>query len=941
MASPRRPSSVSHRGYNDGRLHGMSSGSSLHYFLLTFPPAQDPREHQRSSSRRLPSAVRFSDQPHGEQPPSRRPRARHHQSLPLDPSHVIILERIAHILQAGWPGYIPLTVLSNAACRLAGFAPVRPNPALHVSAHGSLQLCSPHLDCSKEMDITCVEWLQAGRNLVRAIRKNLVLPEFLSDSEDSMSSDSPPLADDVSCAFDAHFMGISTRADFESNFSVYVEYDIFIRRQWLVRLQNGSPLLDIQHFHDKVYDSYDRAKTSCTVNTLTSSSSKTFHDRATDVTHDRASSRRSDSSWSRPVDRSKLTETASRPAACTVAPPTTISAGVLAPVNSSPKAKIPGGNLPTAQPSVLGTMAPPPAPSMIRAPTPMLAPSAVDHITVLRTAQCELHFPISTPHKHWRWTALLEEVGGLEQFAEVPKGLQFGFSLGLEDFVLDSTFSPPNHYKSPEHHAFIQAKYAEGTQLGRVSPGYTPALATELFGFYRTAPLNVSEQKPGKLRITVDHSFPRNNPLVRSVNSQIDSSKFRCDWGTFSACWLLVADAPPGTEACVFDVDTAFHNIPTRPTDRPATALLIDGLVRFDGRLNFGISPAPGIFGLVADAIVFIYLNKGIDALIKWVDDFIFFRYRRGFKSDGSPVFAYDESLIWSIADDLGWPWAPDKFVPFSTSFTYIGFNWSIEEKTVSLPDHKHAKYLAKLELWNLGAYVNLRSTESLIGTLNHVTLVIPNGCSHLPELYKFRAAFPVDAPPWCQHRVTPSVFAAIAWWRETLSTSWCSLHIVRPPEPLSIPIFVDASTSWGIGFYMNGKWLAWKLRPGWKSDDRDIGWAEMVAVDLALHAIIASGLRDCHLVINSDNTGVVGALSTGRSRNSQQNAILRRIVENFQAHGIWLTLNWIPTTHNIADAPSRGLFPPKKLLFPYPPAIPTYLKPLITPSVPFHDLTV
>ncbi|KAF5387743.1 hypothetical protein D9615_000294 [Tricholomella constricta] len=382
----------------------------------------------------------------------------------------------------------------------------------------------------------------------------------------------------------------------------------------------------------------------------------------------------------------------------------------------------------------------------------------------------------------------------------------------------------------------------------------------------------------------------------------------------------FLADAPYGTQACVFDVDSAFRNIPTKPIDRTATAILINGLVQLDGRLNFGICPAPGIFGLIADAIVWIYLHKGIDAVIKWVDDFIFFRYPRKFLN-GLPIYSYDESLIWSLAGDLGWPWAADKFVPFSASFTYIGFLWS------------------KLEPWSLGAFVSLHDTESIIGTLNHVCLVVPTGRSHLPALYKFRAAFATDAPRWSKHRVTPAVSTEILWWCSILQHSPCRLDIVRPPDPLDVPIFVDASTSWGIGFCLNGKWLAWKLLPGWKSAECDIGWAEMVAVDLALHAIISGGHSSCHLIIQSDNSGVVGALAAGRSRNSQQNTILRRIVDNFQQHGLWITTNWIPTNLNLADGPSRGTFPPRKLLYPHSPRIPYYLKPFVAPSISFHEL--
>jgi hypothetical protein len=31
--------------------------------------------------------------------------------------------------------------------------------------------------------------------------------------------------------------------------------------------------------------------------------------------------------------------------------------------------------------------------------------------------------------------------------------------------------------------------------------------------------------------------------------------------------------------------------------------------------------------------------------------------------------------------------------------------------------------------------------------------------------------------------------------------------------------LFVDASTGWGIGLILNGKWLAWQFKEGWNSE--------------------------------------------------------------------------------------------------------------------------
>ena len=81
--------------------------------------------------------------------------------------------------------------------------------------------------------------------------------------------------------------------------------------------------------------------------------------------------------------------------------------------------------------------------------------------------------------------------------------------------------------------------------------------------------------------------------------------------------------------------------------------------------------------------------------------------------------------------------------------------------------------------------------------------------------------------------------------------------------------------------------WLAWKLKDGWRTAGHNIGWAKMVAVDLAVKSMISTGLSNCHVIIKSDNAGVVGALGAGRLQNSEQNLILWHILSSFQSHNI------------------------------------------------------
>lgn len=225
-----------------------------------------------------------------------------------------------------------------------------------------------------------------------------------------------------------------------------------------------------------------------------------------------------------------------------------------------------------------------------------------------------------------------------------------------------------------------------------------------------------------------------------------------------------------------------------------------------------------------------------------------------------------------------------------------------------------------------------------MLGTLNHVTLVVPDGRAYMVALAKFRASFAANQPNYVRHTVSRSLRDDMLWWDSKLSETFVGMHIIRPPPPLDMEIFVDASTSWGVGMILEGRWLAWELKHGWESEGRNIGWGEMIAIELAVRTLVAGKLSNAHVIIRSDNQGVIGALRGGKSRGEQQNAILRKIVWLMQEHGIWVSTEYVNTKENPADGPSRGIFPSRNELIAHPPAIPYHLKPYVHNSVQYHD---
>jgi hypothetical protein len=167
-------------------------------------------------------------------------------------------------------------------------------------------------------------------------------------------------------------------------------------------------------------------------------------------------------------------------------------------------------------------------------------------------------------------------------------------------------------------------------------------------------------------------------------------------------------------------------------------------------------------------------------------------------------------------------------------------------------------------------------------------------------------------------------------WWRDALSPPWCGFRFAGSQLQSPDIVHVDAS-DWGIGLVVNNRWRAWKLVDSWKGEGRSIGWAEIVAVELAVGVFVRLRKRDVSILIWSDNAGVVGAFRAQCSRNPEQNASLRRTLLLTNDSNIHLRFLWVALAVNLADGPSRGVLPRSKPLLPLAP-IPPALRDLVVP---------
>ena len=359
---------------------------------------------------------------------------------------------------------------------------------------------------------------------------------------------------------------------------------------------------------------------------------------------------------------------------------------------------------------------------------------------------------------------------------------------------------------------------------------------------------------------------------------------------------------PPGSLGACRDVAEAYRIIPLAKDQWPGTVVRLNEDGPTDAKpfaINtcacFGKKSSGGLFGLFGDALLDIIRATGIGPALRWVDDFIFFsmdkkyigeynklrvrwkaeiarnggKQQRGgriwfkgellpnehseeFAEDMSKPLrvltatqgetkesgrAYTMSDVDAISARLGIPWEKSKDVPFDKIVPFIGFDWNLEEKKVRLQSKKKEKYLGAVEEWRRRSTHTLEDVQKLYGKLLHTCLIVPEGRAYLTKLEKMMGMFH-DTPHRPCHPPRHTDFDLL-WWLRTLSRPTLIREIPGAQEVVDVHAFSDASSTVGIGVVIRDRWRAWSLQPGWDTDQRDIGWAEAVGMELLIRTIL------------------------------------------------------------------------------------------------------
>jgi hypothetical protein len=157
-------------------------------------------------------------------------------------------------------------------------------------------------------------------------------------------------------------------------------------------------------------------------------------------------------------------------------------------------------------------------------------------------------------------------------------------------------------------------------------------------------------------------------------------------------------------------------------------------------------------------------------------------------------------------------------------------------------------------------------------------------------------------------------LISKLSWWDKCLTRPKVDMQLctARIPDN-SLGPFCDNSGSYSIGIVIDGGYDSLKFVHDWRAahgTPHDIRWAEALAPELLTTFLFESHpLYKTHPLVHMDNTGVISTWNKGSLRNEGTNTINGPILHILLYNQHFLSLIYIESAANPADAPSRGLW--------------------------------
>lgn len=480
--------------------------------------------------------------------------------------------------------------------------------------------------------------------------------------------------------------------------------------------------------------------------------------------------------------------------------------------------------------------------------------------------------------------------------------LCFGCLVGYEGpdaFILSKNL--PSALIDPK---IIDEKLTSDLRMARVLEVKIPSLP------FISSPLGLVPKHDGGFWKIHHLSYPRGD----SVNDHITQEACSLSYTSLQQVFKQIIAAGRFCVLIKRDVKDAFCNILIAPPMQWLLGFLWREKYYQETCLPFGLSTAPFIFNLFAEAFHWIlesYLGWTVD---HYLDNFIAILPAQ--QATPAKLSEYNTQYV-TLTDVLGIPRQESKDKT-GTVVSVFGIQIDTNSFIASLPSDKITKAIEVTARALHQQSLLLKDAQKLTGYLSFCAKVVKLGWVFMRPLWTFTAEYPSTCRS-TRRRLPKQVREDLIWWNTLLPRFNGVLFFDNATRPVS-QLYTDASLIGLGGFTLQHPTLTWPLIPINQEDaftakvintttayqpPISINVFEVQAILLAFK-LFASRWKTHRVVVYTDSTTAYLGLKSNRLR-GPPNGPLRAIMLIAAENDIFIEPQWIGSKDNaLADALSR-----------------------------------
>lgn len=381
---------------------------------------------------------------------------------------------------------------------------------------------------------------------------------------------------------------------------------------------------------------------------------------------------------------------------------------------------------------------------------------------------------------------------------------------------------------------------------------------------------------------------------LKNLNEFVNTQHFKLEDGKTVQNMLS-----PGYFMASLDIQDAYYLIAINERDKKYLRFRFQGKLYQFECMPFGLNTAPYVFTKLMKPVMAFLRAKGLMSVI-YLDDILML---------GSSLETCLENVqqTKALLESLGFLINTEKSVLIpSTRCTFLGLLYDSELMSVELPITKIEKVGALIKKVRTMRRCKIRDFASFIGTLESCCPTLRYGRVHMRKFERARfLALKRNGEIFEKVMEIPSNLSDdLDWWSRSINNARNHITSFDP----KVEIFSDASLS-GWGAACSGK----QTHGFWNEEEQSfhINRLELKAALFALKCF-ANGLRDCDILLRTDNTTTVAYINKkGGVQFPKLNEVAREIWDWCEHRNLWLFASYIRSEDNKeADLESRKLEP-------------------------------